>query len=69
VELVRKTYALARKAEWAKNELGGYLDEESTSEYRRVYGHLRAFNPYIGYIPVLTPELEGVENRLYLLLK
>ncbi|WP_332647140.1 AbiTii domain-containing protein [Lysinibacillus sp. 54212] len=69
-ELVRKTYALARKlqlhdlAEWAKNELNGYIDEESTPEYRRVYGHLRAFNPYRGYIPVLAPELEGIENRI-----
>lgn len=69
-ELVRKTYALARKlqlhdlAEWANNELNGYLDEEATPEYRKVYGHLRAFNPSRGYIPVLAPELKGIENRI-----
>lgn len=69
-ELVRKTYALARKlqlndlAEWSKNELNGYLDEETTPEYRKVYGHLKAYNPYKGYISVLAPDLKGIENRI-----
>lgn len=69
-DLVRKTFVLARKlnvqelVEWTNAELKGFEDEEVTPEYRTVYGHLKAFNPYRGYIPVYFPKLENLNHRV-----
>lgn len=70
VDLVRKTYVLARKLNvleliaWANAELKGYKDEEAVPEYRTVYGHLKAFNPYRGYITAYFPQLKGINHRV-----
>lgn len=70
VDLVRKTYVLARKLnvleliEWTNAELKGYKDEEAVPEYRTVYGHLKAFNPYRGYISAYFPQLKDINHRV-----
>ena len=55
--LLRKAYALSRKlkveefSKWAEHELNGYKDDEEVPEYRIVFGEIKAFNPYRGFIP------------------
>lgn len=55
--LLRKAYTLSRKlkveefTKWAELELHGYKDAEDLPDYRVVYGEIKAFNPYQGYIP------------------
>lgn len=64
--LVRKAYTLARKLElkelieWTHLELNGYSNEKEVPAYRNVKGHLKALNPFHGYIPAYFPELDNV---------
>lgn len=39
---------------WIKKELNGYELEDNIPEYRIIRGSLRAYNPYRGWIPVIT---------------
>ncbi|MEK4879478.1 MULTISPECIES: AbiTii domain-containing protein [Paenibacillus] len=58
--LLRKAYTLAKKLQvteldkWATLELNGYYQEGvAVPEYRKVYGEVKGFNPYSGYIPTV----------------
>lgn len=56
-DLLRKALLVSRKLKikdieaWIYSELNGYK-ENLIPEYRIVYGELKAFNPYVGWIPV-----------------
>lgn len=65
--LLRKAYVTAKKlkqkefGEWIQLEQNGY-DTKEVPEYRHIKGHIKARNPFYGWIPVvLTSE---IENRL-----
>lgn len=56
-DLLRKALLVSRKLKikdieaWIYSELNGYK-ENLIPEYRIVYGELKAFNPYVGWMPV-----------------
>jgi len=58
-DLLRKALLVSRKLKikdieaWINNELNGYT-ENSIPDYRIVYGELKAFNPYRGWLPVMV---------------
>ncbi|MDG3820405.1 hypothetical protein L5B88_25770 [Pseudomonas aeruginosa] len=58
-DLLRKALLVSRKLkikdleEWIGDELNGYRDS-SVPEYRVVYGELKAFNPYRGWLPIMV---------------
>lgn len=58
-DLLRKALLVSRKLkikdieDWINNELNGYT-KNSIPDYRVVYGELKAFNPYRGWIPVMV---------------
>ncbi|WP_282364135.1 hypothetical protein [Pseudomonas sp. PS01297] len=58
-DLLRKALLVSRKLKikdieaWINNELNGYT-ENSIPDYRIVYGELKAFNPYRGWMPVMV---------------
>lgn len=60
--LLRKAYLVSKKLklsefeEWIKNELDGYSTIESIPIYRKVWGELKAWNHYNGWIPVLITD-------------
>ena len=60
--MLRKAYLIARKLEiidfqdWITNELNGYSDFDKIPAYRNIYGTLKGFNPYRGWIPVIIPD-------------
>lgn len=61
--LLRKAYLVAKKLkledfeEWIGNEQKGY--KGAVPEYRKINGNYQAWNPYVGWIPVLlSPEAE-----------
>lgn len=66
--LLRKAHLVARKLglkefqEWVDSELNGYKDYQKIPEYRNLYGRLKAWNPYHGWVAVVVPdgELEKV---------
>jgi hypothetical protein len=57
--LLRKALVVAKKLgikefqEWIQSELNGYDDFDNIPDYRRLYGDVKAWNPYHGYIPVI----------------
>jgi len=59
--LLRKAYLIARKlkltdfGEWVDCELNGYRTKKNVPipEYRMVWGQLKAWNPYNGWMPVI----------------
>jgi len=58
--LLRKAFVVAKKLKlndfenWISLELNGYYNKDvDIPEYRKVYGQLRAFNPYNGWVPTL----------------
>jgi hypothetical protein len=66
--LLRKAFVVAKKLKlkefekWINLELDGYTNKDSViPEYRKVYGELRAFNPYHGWIPTLFDSREMQE--------
>lgn len=68
--LLSKAYTLARKlkienfSKWAEIELNGYRNEMEIPDYRLVYGEIKAFNPYHGYIPAyFQTEIEQMINK------
>ncbi|MBD5131428.1 MAG: ABC transporter substrate-binding protein [Clostridiales bacterium] len=56
---LRKAHIIATKLKlsefdsWIQQELNGYSRESDAPDYRRVRGVLRAFNPYVGWIPAM----------------
>ncbi len=72
--LLRKALVVSTKLkitdfrEWCQLETNGYIDLVTTPEYRKIYGEIKAHNPYHGWQPVLfedsdTPKLLG-ERKL-----
>ena len=62
VTLLRKAYLVAKKLKladfekWADCELNGYqIEKTNIPQYRTLYGQLKAYNPYRGWIPVSFP--------------
>lgn len=70
VNILRKAHVVASKLKldefdtWIQYELNGYThcSNDIIPEYRRVFGTLKAFNPYRGWIPAVLPsnELEKI---------
>lgn len=60
-DLLRKALVVARKLKvtgfesWVGNELNGYARPINVPPYRVVYGQVKAWNPYHGWIPVVFP--------------
>jgi hypothetical protein len=58
-DLLRRAIVVARKLglaelqEWIEKELSGYKEGQGIPDYREVWGQIRAWNPYRGWIPVL----------------
>src|SRR5471030_2972553 len=65
--LLRKAYLVARKLnlkefeKWIHDELNGYENQSEIPDYRRVFGEVKAFNPYRGWIPVIVDNNEFSE--------
>lgn len=63
-DLLRKAYVVAKKLkipdfeEWANNELNGYGESKTVPKYRMVSGHVKAWNPYHGWQPVVIDDAE-----------
>ena len=59
ITLLRKSKVIAHKLqlkefeEWTNNELNGYGGKK-IPDYRYLYGELKAWNPYYGWIPVIS---------------
>ena len=57
--LLRKAHVIAKKLQlsefdkWILSELNGYSDYDSIPDYRSINGSIKAWNPRIGWIPVL----------------
>lgn len=60
-DLLRKALLVSRKLkikdieQWIDSELNGYKTKK-IPDYRIVYGEVKAFNPYRGWIPVMVPD-------------
>lgn len=67
VELLQKSLVVATKlgvvelAEWARKELDGYPDTY-VPKYRDVHGEPQVYNPYRGYQPLLSEDIEFLEK-------
>lgn len=68
--LLRKAYTLSRKlkvsefSNWAELELNGYKNANKLPDYRILYGEIKAFNPYHGYIPAyFHNEIESIIRK------
>lgn len=73
-DLLRKALLVSRKLKikdieaWIYSELNGYK-ENLIPEYRIVYGELKAFNPYVGWMPVtVDKQLDKMIRRQNVLL-
>ena len=59
--LLRKALVVAKKLniqefqDWIQKELNGYPEKSELPQYRFMYGELKAFNPFRGWIPVMIP--------------
>ncbi len=63
LQALRKAHLIASKLNlkefdtWILNELNGYeVNQELIPEYRKIYGQLKALNPYHGWIPVILQD-------------
>lgn len=60
-DLLRKALLVSKKLkikdieQWLDSELNGYTTKK-IPDYRVVYGEVKAFNPYRGWIPVMVPD-------------
>lgn len=65
--LLRKAYVVATKLNlaqfkaWCDSELNGYKGPEPLPSYREINGHLQAWNPYNGWIPVIFDDPKVAE--------
>ncbi len=61
-DLLRKSFVVAKKLGieefqlWIQDELNGYSGEREIPNYRNVFGDVKAWNPYNGYIPVIVQD-------------
>jgi len=60
---LRKAHIIAIKLkltefdEWIQRELNGYeANQDLIPDYRKIYGQLKAWNPYRGWIPVIMQD-------------
>ncbi len=64
LNLLRKAYLVARKLKltdfekWISSELNGYEDISEVPSYRKVVGEIKAWNPYVGWVPVIIENVE-----------
>lgn len=69
LSLLRKAYVVARKLklsefeEWINSELNGYKEVDKIPDYRKVRGEVKAWNPYIGWIPMIFPD-DKTNNKI-----
>jgi hypothetical protein len=63
-DVLRQAYIIARKLKikdfeiWINNELNGYKEDASIPEYRNIFGDIKAWNPYRGWVPVIIEDIE-----------
>jgi len=63
-EILQKAYVVARKlgiAEfegWVSKEINGYQPDDKIPDYRSVTGQVKVWNPYHGWIPVVSEDPE-----------
>ena len=56
-DLLKKAFVVAKKLKikefekWINDEMNGYIDIDNVPKYRYVFGKLKAFDPYRGWIP------------------
>ena len=61
-DLLRKALVVARKLKlselqsWIEKELNGYRKTDEVPDYREIYGQVRAWNPFHGWIPVIIED-------------
>lgn len=66
-DLLRKAYVVARKLkvkdfeDWINKESKGYGDFGDVPAYRSVSGEVKAWNPYVGWIPVIIQDASIME--------
>lgn len=64
LSLLRKAYFVSRKLsltdfqKWINNELNGYQEQNEIPNYRLVFGEVKAWNPYHGWVPVIIENNE-----------
>lgn len=64
VNVLRRAHLIAKKLkltdidQWIQYELNGYPDQDSCPEYRKIYGSLKAYNVYNGWISTLIQDKE-----------
>jgi len=67
-DLLRKALLISTKLDlkdfkrWVLNELDGYTKYEDVPDYRIIYGELKVYNPFHGYIPFLIQDPEIAET-------
>lgn len=63
-DLLRKAYIIAKKLKvsefetWIDQELKGYKAGASVPDYRKISGEVKAWNPYNGWIPLISDDVE-----------
>lgn len=69
--LLRKALVVARKLniqefqQWVEKELNGYPEISYLPQYRFMFGELKAFNPYRGWIPVIVhPQIHELISKV-----
>lgn len=67
-DLLRKALVVARKLKqqeflsWIESELSGYRGDIDIPEYRELFGQVKGWNPYNGWIPVIINDAEFMEK-------
>ena len=68
-DVLRQAYIIARKLKikdfeiWISNELNGYKEYASIPEYRNIFGDIKGWNPYHGWVSVIIENIE-MYNKL-----
>ena len=68
-DVLRQAYIIARKLKikdfeiWISNELNGYKEGASIPEYRNIFGDIKGWNPYHGWVSVIIENIE-MYNKL-----
>ncbi|WP_298959801.1 hypothetical protein [uncultured Campylobacter sp.] len=68
-DVLRQAYIIARKLKikdfeiWINNELNGYKEDASIPEYRNIFGDIKGWNPYHGWVSVIIENIE-MYNKL-----
>lgn len=70
INLLRKALVVAKKLKlndfenWINFEMNGYKNIDDIPEYRKVYGQLKGWNPFNGWIPTLIDCDAEMQNML-----